>query len=91
MAWQNNRKFQWNPNPYEAVAPSVVYAKTGGVFAGPDGGWIGSLANNIVSWVIGENANKWHVFKPRPMLNSKGFQRGKTPSYLIKERSFLIK
>ena len=70
---------------------TVVYAKTGGVFAGPDGGWIGSLANNIVSWVIGENANKWHVFKPRPMLNSKGFQRGKTPSYLIKERSFLIK
>lgn len=29
MAWQNNRKFQWNPNPYEAVAPSVRYTRYG--------------------------------------------------------------
>ena len=69
---------------------AVVYAKTGGVMAGPDGGVIGAVANRIAAWVVGD-VNTWRVFTPHPIIESKGYQKGSGSAYIIRERRSVVK
>ena len=66
-----------------------IYAKTGDVEAGPDGGpmsWIVScVARKIEAWVVGSSSNEWRVFKPRPKIGTAGYKSGPKAYKIIKE------
>lgn len=53
-----------------------VYAKTGEVISGPDGGPVVNVVNKIAAWVIGSSPSEWRVFKPKPLISAKGFRTG---------------
>ena len=69
-----------------------IYAKTGDVFPGPDGGPLVQGAGRIAAWIVGHDPSTWKVFKPKPMsmLQGKSFLEG-PKAYKILKREIRLK
>ena len=54
----------------------TIFANTGDVAAGPDGGTFGRLVRGVVAWIVGEKEGEWMRFVPHPKIQSKGWTIG---------------
>ncbi|MCR5839101.1 MAG: RHS repeat-associated core domain-containing protein [Kiritimatiellae bacterium] len=55
---------------------ATIFANTGDVAAGPDGGTFGRLVRDVVAWIIGGTEGEWMRFVPHPKIQSKGWTTG---------------
>ena len=58
------------------VLDVTIFANTGDVAAGPDGGTFGRLVRGVVAWIVGEKEGEWMRFVPHPKIQSKGWTIG---------------
>ena len=63
----------------------AIYANTGDVAAGPDGGTFGRLVRGVAAWIVGEKEGEWMRFVPRPKIHSKGWTIGPRAFKIQKE------